>query len=36
MLSPIEHNYLVLYCVIERNGSDDEKYEAYKNLGDST
>ena len=35
MSSPIVRYYLVLYLVNERNGSDGEKYEAYKNLSDS-
>ena len=35
VLPPIIHNHLVLYLVIERNGSNGEKYEAYKNLNDS-
>ena len=35
VLPPIIDNHLVLYLVIERNGSNGEKYEAYKNLNDS-
>jgi hypothetical protein len=30
VLPPIIDNHLVLYLVIERNGSNGEKYEAYK------
>jgi hypothetical protein len=32
MLPPITYQNLVLYLVIERNGSDGEKFEAFKNL----
>ncbi|XP_045023799.1 uncharacterized protein LOC123468405 [Daphnia magna] len=35
VLPPIKNKHLVLYLVIERNGSDGEKFEAYKNLNGS-
>ena len=35
VLPPITDKHLVLYLVIERNGTNGEKYEAYKNLNDS-
>lgn len=31
-IPPIEHYHLVLYLVLERNLTDSERYEAYKNL----
>jgi hypothetical protein len=35
VLPPIKKKHLVLYLVIERNGSNGEKFEAYKNLNGS-
>ena len=35
VLPPITYQHLVLYLVIERNGSDGEKFEAFKNLNGS-
>ena len=35
VLPPIQNKHLLLYLVIERNGSNGEKFEAYKNLSGS-
>lgn len=35
VLPPIEHDHLVLYLVLEQNGSTGERFEAYKNINNS-